>query len=55
MGVLGLDPLLFLTTEDSFTRDLMVDLAKRMFEYRTMLFKAQAIEIANAVGKMLGG
>lgn len=55
IAVLGLDPLPYLTTQDDTERAMYIEIAKRAQNYREMLNKALAIEIANAVGKMLGG
>lgn len=55
LGVLGLDPMRFLESRDSFERQVMVELGQRIFHYKQQMQKSLAIEIANAVGKMLSG
>lgn len=49
---MGLDPLAFLNTKDGFDRGLMIELAKQALEYRSVLDKNLAGEIASAVNKL---
>jgi hypothetical protein len=55
LSVCGFDPLHFLYSKDAFEINLMIEIAKRADQFRNMLEKRLANEIANAVGKMLGG
>lgn len=55
LGILGLDPIKFLHTKDEDERELMVELAKRMWDIMEAVQHNLAVEIANQVGKMFKG
>lgn len=52
LGVLGLDPMEFLYTTDSFKRSVMQRLGELMVEEKRKLDNNLAVQIANNVGKI---
>jgi hypothetical protein len=52
LGALGIDPMRFLETKDPFERNLLIELASKISEYKTKMDHNLAVDIANSVGKL---
>jgi hypothetical protein len=55
VALYGMNPVTFLTTQDSFLRETMQAIAAEAEKVQRQHNDELAIRIANAVGKMLGG
>jgi len=52
IGVIGLDPILFLTTKDETLRQLMMHVSKRIYDKQIIIDRNRAAMIAEAVSKL---
>jgi len=52
LGALGLDPMRFLETRDSFERSLILKVAEEVGKYKARMDHSLAVDIANSVGKL---
>jgi len=55
VAIAGMDPMEFLTTTDDLHRSLMEQIANRYREVALVTDQNRAVQIANAVGRMLSG